>query len=74
MHPEHKFRVVAPDVGGGFAKKFILTLKMCYGLGQKDCKDQLSGCERTEFLSDCHGRDHITNCSVALRMMEQLQV
>ena len=28
IHPEHKFRIVAPDVGGGFVPKFILTQKM----------------------------------------------
>lgn len=62
--PEHKVRVVAPDVGGGFGSKIFhyaeeaLMVYFSKVLGRpiKWTSD------RTEaFLSDAHGRDHISN-------------
>ena len=70
IHPEHKFRVVAPDVGGGFGSKiYPYSEDVVMAWAAKRLQRPVKWvCERTEsFLSDCHGRDHITNCSVALK-------
>ena len=68
--PEHKLRVIAPDVGGGFGSKIyiypeeitcLFASKMLGGVPIKWAAD------RTEsFMSDAHGRDHITKAKLAL--------
>ena len=70
VHPEHKFRVVAPDVGGGFGSKiYPYSEDVIMAWAAKRLQRPVKWvCERTEsFLSDCHGRDHVTNCSIALK-------
>ena len=70
IHPEHKFRVIAPDVGGGFGSKiYPYSEDVVMAWAAKRLQRPVKWvCERTEsFLSDCHGRDHITKCSVALK-------
>ncbi|MFQ5747181.1 MAG: xanthine dehydrogenase family protein molybdopterin-binding subunit [Gemmatimonadota bacterium] len=67
--PEHKLRVVAPDVGGGFGSKIfhypeeaILT----WAAG-KLARPVKWTAERSEsFQSDAHGRDHETHAELAL--------
>ncbi|MFN7223503.1 MAG: xanthine dehydrogenase family protein molybdopterin-binding subunit [Paracoccaceae bacterium] len=61
--PENKLTVVAPDVGGGFGSKIYhygeeaLVLAAARRLG----RPVRWTAERTEsFLSDAHGRDHVT--------------
>ena len=61
--PENKLQVVAPDVGGGFGSKIYhygeeaLVLAAAKKLG----RPVRWTAERTEsFLSDAHGRDHVT--------------
>ncbi|MDP2082592.1 MAG: xanthine dehydrogenase family protein molybdopterin-binding subunit [Pseudotabrizicola sp.] len=61
--PENKLQVVAPDVGGGFGSKIYhygeeaLVLAAAKRLG----RPVRWTAERTEsFLSDAHGRDHVT--------------
>jgi aerobic carbon-monoxide dehydrogenase large subunit len=67
--PEHKLRVVAPDVGGGFGSKIFhyaeeAILTWAAGKLKKPIKWT---CERSEsFLSDAHGRDHVTHAELAL--------
>jgi carbon-monoxide dehydrogenase large subunit len=67
--PEHKIRVVAPDVGGGFGSKIfhyaeellVLWASKRVGFPVKWTS------ERSEaFLSDAHGRDHVTHADLAL--------
>src|SRR5919109_705091 len=67
--PEHKLRVVAPDVGGGFGSKIfhyaeellVLWASMRVGRPVKWTA------ERSEsFLSDAHGRDHLSHAELAL--------
>lgn len=67
--PEHKLRVVAPDVGGGFGSKiyhyaeeaFVTFAAKQLGRPVKWTAD------RTEaFLSDAQGRDHVTKIDLAL--------
>jgi carbon-monoxide dehydrogenase large subunit len=61
--PEHKLRVVAPDVGGGFGSKIYhygeeaLVLAAAKKSGPSRCAGPR---ERSEsFLTDAHGRDHV---------------
>ncbi|MBA4783693.1 MAG: xanthine dehydrogenase family protein molybdopterin-binding subunit [Rhizobiales bacterium] len=67
--PEHKLRVIAPDVGGGFGSKIyiypeeIVCLWASMKIGGKPVKWT---CERTEaFLTDAHGRDHVSTAEMA---------
>ena len=66
--PEHKLRVVAPDVGGGFGAKIyiypeeIVCLWACRKAGVPAVKWTA---DRTEaFLTDAHGRDHVTSATM----------
>jgi len=70
IHPEHKFRVVAPDVGGGFGSKIYAYAEdaVAAWASKKIERPVKWVAERSEsFLSDCHGRDHITKVEVALK-------
>jgi carbon-monoxide dehydrogenase large subunit len=67
--PQHKLRVVAPDVGGGFGVKqfhYAEEAVVTWAAGK------LGGavkwvCSRSEgFISDAHGRDHVTEAELAL--------
>lgn len=61
--PEHKMRVVAPDVGGGFGSKiFLYGEETALVWASKQLKRPVKWtAERSEsFLSDAHGRDHLT--------------
>jgi carbon-monoxide dehydrogenase large subunit len=67
--PENKLRVIAPDVGGGFGSKIfiyaeeVVCLWASKRVGGRPVKWT---CERTEaFLSDAHGRDHVTHAELA---------
>ena len=67
--PEHQLRVVAPDVGGGFGSKIhhyaeeviVTWLARKLGGAVKWTSDRSEA-----FMSDAHGRDHVTNISLAL--------
>ena len=66
---EDRFRVVTPDVGGGFGMKLFLYAEhvlTCYA-AQKLGRPVKWVSERSEaFLSDTHGRDNITRGELAL--------
>ena len=67
--PEHKLRVVAPDVGGGFGSKINLYNEeiVCSWASKKIERPIKWVAERTEsFLTDTHGRDHITHAELAI--------
>jgi len=68
--PEHKLRVVAPDVGGGFGSKiypYAEDVVMAWA-AKKIERPVKWVAQRTEsFLSDCHGRDHITHAELAVK-------
>jgi carbon-monoxide dehydrogenase large subunit len=67
--PEHKMRVVAPDVGGGFGSKiFLYGEETALVFASKQLKRPIKWtAERSEsFLSDAHGRDHLTTAELAL--------
>ncbi|MEO7732957.1 MAG: molybdopterin cofactor-binding domain-containing protein, partial [Kofleriaceae bacterium] len=67
--PEHKLRIVAPDVGGGFGSKIfhyaeeLLTVWASRKVGRpvKWTSDRSEA-----FQSDAHGRDHISHAALAL--------
>ncbi|HEX5653894.1 MAG TPA: xanthine dehydrogenase family protein molybdopterin-binding subunit [Chitinophagaceae bacterium] len=65
--PEHKVRVVGPDVGGGFGSKIFHYTEEALLTW---CTKQLGRpvkwtAERSEsFLLDAHGRDHITKAEM----------
>jgi aerobic carbon-monoxide dehydrogenase large subunit len=67
--PEHKLRVVAPDVGGGFGSKiYLYGEETAMVWASKQIKRPIKWtCDRSEaFLSDAHGRDHVTTAKLAL--------
>ncbi|MEQ8256340.1 MAG: molybdopterin-dependent oxidoreductase, partial [Roseovarius confluentis] len=67
--PEHKLRVVAPDVGGGFGSKIYHYAEeaFCTFAAKKLNRPVKWTCSRSEaFISDAHGRDHVTKIELAL--------
>src|SRR6202012_2686346 len=65
---EHKLRVIAPDVGGGFGSKiFIYPEEMVALWASKKVGRPVKWTgDRTEaFLTDAHGRDHLTKAEIA---------
>ncbi len=66
--PENKLRVIAPDVGGGFGSKiFIYPEEMVALWASKKIGRPVKWTgDRTEaFLTDAHGRDHLTHAELA---------
>ncbi len=66
--PEHKLRVVAPDVGGGFGSKiFLYNEETVLVWASKRIKRPIKWtADRSEaFLTDAHGRDHVTTVELA---------
>jgi carbon-monoxide dehydrogenase large subunit len=67
--PEHKLRVIAPDVGGGFGSKIFIYPEevVCLWAARKTKRPVKWTCDRSEaFLTDAHGRDHVTHAELAL--------
>ncbi|MBC8129875.1 MAG: xanthine dehydrogenase family protein molybdopterin-binding subunit [Rhizobiaceae bacterium] len=67
--PEHKLRIIAPDVGGGFGSKIYIYPEeiVCLWASKRTNVPVKWTCDRTEaFLTDAHGRDHITEAELAL--------
>ena len=65
--PEHKVRVVSPDVGGGFGSKiFHYTEEALLTWATKKVRRPIKWtAERSEsFLLDAHGRDHVTKAEM----------
>ncbi|MBI3538405.1 MAG: xanthine dehydrogenase family protein molybdopterin-binding subunit, partial [Chloroflexi bacterium] len=69
-HPEHKTRVVAPDVGGGFGSKIYLYAdEIVAYLASKTLGRPVKWTEeRSEnFKATTHGRDHISDVEVGYK-------
>jgi len=67
--PEHKLRVIAPDVGGGFGSKIFVYAEetVCLWAAKKVGRPIKWVADRTEsFLADAHGRDHVTTAEMAV--------
>ncbi len=69
LAPEHKLRVIAPDVGGGFGSKIFIYAEetVCTWAAKRVGRPVKWTSDRSEaFLSDAHGRDHITHAELAV--------
>jgi carbon-monoxide dehydrogenase large subunit len=67
--PENKVRVVAPDVGGGFGSKIYLYAEdvvVTWAAKQLNRPVKWTADRSEAFLSDAHGRDHVTTAELAL--------
>lgn len=67
--PEHKLRIIAPDVGGGFGSKIFIYPEETSVIwaAAKVGKPIKWVAERGEsFLADAHGRDHLTQVELAM--------
>ena len=66
--PEHRLRVIAPDVGGGFGSKIYVYPEETVAVwaSKKIGRPVKWTCDRMEaFQADAHGRDHITHAELA---------
>ena len=66
---EHKLRVIAPDVGGGFGSKIYLYAEdvvVTWAAKQLNRPVKWTAERSESFLSDAHGRDHVTKAELAL--------
>ena len=67
--PEHKVRVVAGDVGGGFGSKIYLYAEdvvVTWAAKQLNRPVKWTAERSESYLSDAHGRDHTTTAELAL--------
>ncbi len=67
--PEHKLRIIAPDVGGGFGSKIYLYAEecLCTWAARQLRRPVKWTADRTEaFACDTHARDHVTRAEMAL--------
>ncbi|MEO9514676.1 MAG: xanthine dehydrogenase family protein molybdopterin-binding subunit [Paracoccaceae bacterium] len=67
--PEHKLRVVAPDVGGGFGAKIFHYAEeafVTFAAKQINRPVKWTSSRSEAFISDAHGRDHVTKIQLAL--------
>ncbi len=65
--PEHKVRVVSPDVGGGFGSKIFHYTEeaLVIWASNKIGRPVKWTAERSEsFITDAHGRDHVTKAEM----------
>jgi carbon-monoxide dehydrogenase large subunit len=66
--PEHKFRVIAPDVGGGFGSKIFIYPEECVVAWASKTLGRpvkWTATRSESFLTDAHGRDHVTDVEMA---------
>ena len=67
--PEHKLRVIAPDVGGGFGSKifhYAEEVIVTWAAKKVDRPVKWTADRSESFISDAHGRDHITHAELAM--------
>src|SRR5918999_2688527 len=67
--PEHKVRVIAPDVGGGFGSKIYLYAEetvITWASKQVNRPIRWTAERSESFMTDAHGRDHVTTAELAL--------
>jgi carbon-monoxide dehydrogenase large subunit len=67
--PEHKVRVVAPDVGGGFGSKIYHYAEeaiVTWAAGKLARPVKWTSDRSEAFVSDAQGRDHVTHAELAL--------
>lgn len=67
--PEHKLRVVAPDVGGGFGSKIFVypeETAVVWSARRIGRPVKWTADRSESFLADAHGRDHVTHAELGL--------
>ncbi len=67
--PQHKLRVVAPDVGGGFGVKqfhYAEEAIVTWAAGKLGRPVKWVARRSEGFISDAHGRDHVTEAELAV--------
>jgi carbon-monoxide dehydrogenase large subunit len=67
--PEHKVRVIAPDVGGGFGSKiFLYNEEVVCSWASRQLKRPVrwTSTRREAYMTDAQGRDHVTDAELAL--------
>ena len=67
--PEHKLRVVAPDVGGGFGSKIYHYAEeaiVTWAAGKLGRPVKWTAERGESFMSDAHGRDHVSTARMAV--------
>jgi aerobic carbon-monoxide dehydrogenase large subunit len=67
--PEHKLRIIAPDVGGGFGSKIFLypeEVTAAWSSRKLGRPVKWTAERRESFLTDAHGRDHLTDAEMAV--------
>ncbi|MFO1025310.1 MAG: molybdopterin cofactor-binding domain-containing protein [Acetobacteraceae bacterium] len=67
--PENKLRVVAPDVGGGFGSKIYHYAEeaiVTWAAGKLKKPVKWTADRSESFMSDAHGRDHVSTAEMAL--------
>jgi carbon-monoxide dehydrogenase large subunit len=67
--PEHKLRVVAPDVGGGFGSKIYHYAEeaiVTWAAGKLARPVKWTADRIESFVSDAHGRDHLSTARLAI--------
>jgi carbon-monoxide dehydrogenase large subunit len=67
--PEHKVRVIAPDVGGGFGSKiFLYNEEVVCSWASRLLKRPVrwTSSRHEAYLTDAHGRDHVTDAEMAM--------
>ena len=67
--PENKLRVVAPDVGGGFGSKIYHYAEeaiVTWAAGKLRRPVKWTAERNESFMSDAHGRDHVSTAEMAL--------
>ena len=67
--PESRLRVVAPDVGGGFGSKIYHYAEeaiVTWAAGKLRRPVKWTAERSESFMSDAHGRDHVTHVELAL--------
>ncbi len=67
--PEHKLRIIAPDVGGGFGSKIYHYAEeaiVTWAAGKLRRPVKWTAERSESFMSDAHGRDHVTHAEMAV--------
>ncbi|HXP30461.1 MAG TPA: xanthine dehydrogenase family protein molybdopterin-binding subunit [Stellaceae bacterium] len=67
--PEHKIRVIAPDVGGGFGSKIFHygeEATVTWAAAKLGRPVKWTAARSESFISDAQGRDHVTHAELAL--------
>jgi carbon-monoxide dehydrogenase large subunit len=67
--PEHKLRVIAPDVGGGFGSKIFIypeEVTAAWAARKLGRPVKWTAERRESFVTDAHGRDHVSEAEMAV--------